>query len=136
VHQVHPVAEAREPLSGTGERVGVAVEADEREARVALERRLRVAPETEGGVDEHRPLALEGRGQQLEGALEHDGDVHGSLCHDAAGSGRGFLIPIRGDLAPGKVCQGGRRLGVRAHGQKSPGITSSSVAAKASSRSA
>ena len=102
------VAERREALPGEREGVRVAVESDEDQLGKALEERLGVAAQPEGGVDEHGAGALKSGGQQLERALEHHGGVQSVLGHEESGSNPSGLIPIRCDLAPGKWSQGAR----------------------------
>ncbi|GAB3406279.1 hypothetical protein GCM10027515_20690 [Schumannella luteola] len=41
--------------------------------------------EAEGRVDEHRAVVVEGGGEQLDAALEQDGDVDLVVCHEISG---------------------------------------------------
>ncbi|GAA1771120.1 hypothetical protein GCM10009747_35650 [Agromyces humatus] len=90
----------------------------------------------EGGIDEHGAVGVEGRCKQFERALEHDRgvnafDVHGSaLSSWASGPDPHPFVLMRGS-APGPA---GWESGPE--DQKSPGITSSAVSAKAASCSA
>ena len=85
VDEVHASAEGREPLPRERQGVRVAVEADEHQPGKALEERLGVSAETEGGVDEHGARASERGSEQLDGALEHDRGVQWILGHGVAG---------------------------------------------------
>ena len=75
VHRPEAVAEAGQALDREGERLAVAVDADDRRAREAVEHALGVPAHAERRVDVHAALPLEGGGQQLEDAVAHDGDV-------------------------------------------------------------
>ena len=84
------------------ERVGVAVETDEDQVGEPVEERLRVTAEPERRIDEDGAGALEGRGEQLDGAFEQDGDVTRGIGHVLRCLGPRCLIPIRCDLSSGK----------------------------------
>jgi len=68
---VDPVTEPGEPLPRDAERVGVAVETDERQLREALEQPLGVPAHAECGVDDDLARPLEGGREQVDDALEH-----------------------------------------------------------------
>ena len=77
MHEVGPVGEGDEPPAGQGERLRVAVEADERQPRVGGEQGGGVAAEPQGGVDEDgRPVA-ESRLEEFGDTGQEDGDVPG-----------------------------------------------------------
>ena len=136
VHEPGPVAVLREALAGDAERVGVAIEADDGEIREALEEGGRVPAHAERGVDEHGAVGLDGGCQELERALEHHRGVDAFDVHDSAlsswasGPDPHPFVLMRGS-APGPA---GWESGPE--DQKSPGITSSAVSAKAASCSA
>jgi hypothetical protein len=69
------VAEAGEPLAGEGERLGVAVDPDDRQPGEACERALRVAAHAEGGVDEDGARTVDRRGEEVEATVEKDRQV-------------------------------------------------------------
>src|SRR5690606_17163029 len=92
VREVRPLHEARQALAGEGERVPVAVDADEPGAVEGPEHRLGVAAEAEGRVDDDGAGGRECGGEQLEASLEQDGNVefvHGR----AVGPGPGIRSP-------------------------------------------
>ena len=88
MHERDAVAEAGEALARDAQRVLVAVEADELDAREALEERLGVAAHAERRVDEDGAVALERGREQLDAALEQDGGVDVAQVHDV-----GALVP-------------------------------------------
>ncbi len=90
MHEVHAVAEPRQPLPRDGEGVGVAVEADQHQLGKAIEEGFGVTRHTERGVDQYRSRAHERGGEQLDGAVEHDGDMDLRIGHN----GRGFVVPF------------------------------------------
>ena len=102
VDEVHAVGERLEPLPGDAQGVLVAVEADQVDAGEPLQEGLGVAAHPERRVDEHRTVALEGGGEQLDAAVEQDGGVDVAQVHDVGTRVPRLLIPIRSDLAPGK----------------------------------
>ncbi|GLJ78756.1 hypothetical protein GCM10017586_04380 [Microbacterium imperiale] len=78
-----------------------------------------------GRVDDDRAVTVQGGREQLDAAVEKDGSVDLGVRHDAAGPIRSRdPPPLRPDT--GEVRQG-QRLRITATGQKSPGITSSSM---------
>ena len=73
MHQVGPVGERHEPAAGQGERLRVAVQADQRQARVGGEQGGGVPAEPQRGVDEDgRPVAQR-RVEQLGDPGQKDG---------------------------------------------------------------
>ena len=77
----------REPLARDAQRVRVAVEADQADAREALEERLGVTAHAERRVDEDRAVALERGREQLDAAVEQDRSVDVAQVHDRRGPG-------------------------------------------------
>ena len=75
------VAEPCESGAGALERVGVAVETGEHQVGEPIEEGFRVTAEPERRIHQDRAGALEGRGEQLDGAFEHDGDVTRGIGH-------------------------------------------------------
>ncbi|GAB3133888.1 hypothetical protein GCM10027057_07970 [Marisediminicola antarctica] len=55
----------------------------------------------EGRIDEHGAGPLEGGGEQLDRAVEHDGGMDLAVGH-GIGTCPLILIPLRSDLPPGK----------------------------------
>ncbi len=78
MHQGGPVAERGEPLPGEAQRLRVAVEPDQPDAGEGGQQRLAVPAEAERGVDDDGAGLGERRGEQVEAAPEHDGDVQRS----------------------------------------------------------
>ena len=101
VHEVHAVAEPREPLPRERQRVPVAVEPDQLDAVEALEERLGVAAEAECRVDDDGARRGQRRREQLDACARG-----GRGCGWRSSHGRGPVprmpIPIRCDLASGK----------------------------------
>ena len=102
VHEREPVGVGLEPLPGDAQSVLVAVEADEVDVGEPLQERLGVTAHPERRVDEDRTVSLEGRGEQLDAAVEEHGGVDVAQVHGCRDRCPQILIPIRSDLAPGK----------------------------------
>ena len=83
MHGGEAVAVRREPLAGQGQRVGVAVDADDPGQRALREDRLAVAAEPEGGVDEDGAVVVERGCQKSDDPVQEDRDVGGGR-HRAA----------------------------------------------------
>ena len=81
VHELDSIAERRETLGGDRKSVRVAVETDQHEFGEALEEGFGMTRQAERRVDENCAGPAKGRGQQLDAAFEHHGDVDLVLCH-------------------------------------------------------
>ena len=77
MHEVGPVGERHEPAAGQGERLRVAVQADQRQARVRGEQGGGVPAEPQRGVDEDGRAVAERGVEQLGDPGQEDGDVPG-----------------------------------------------------------
>ncbi len=94
VHQVHALAEGLQSLTGQGQGLAVAVDADQLGVRARPQQRLGVATHTERAVDEHRARLGQRRREQLDDPGEHDrlvpcggvaGALHGRSFRGVAG---------------------------------------------------
>ena len=81
VHPLEPVAEDSEPLSGQGQRLGVAVQAHDHQVRMSRQQCLGVATQPEGRVHRHRRGSAQRRSEQLEAAFEQDRHMTGIRTH-------------------------------------------------------
>ncbi len=96
MHEPCAAAERREALTRDAERVGVAIEADDRELREPFEEGPRVPAHAERRVDEDRAVALESGREQFDRAVEHDWGVDAFVVHDPFRfPGLGARSPIR-----------------------------------------
>ena len=96
VHERGAIGVRRQPLAGQAQRGRVTVEPDQPGLGAALQERLGVSAEPEGGVDEDGTGLLQRRGEEGDDPVEHDGDV----AVGRRGIGHGVSHPFRSRSAP------------------------------------
>jgi hypothetical protein len=130
VHQPYPTAEPCQSMSGDGQRVGIAIQADQPQTGERVEETFGMPSRAQSGVEQHRPgsvgsTAGQRGGKQFDAPVEQHGNVSviRTVCHDAPSdsTGKASMAPPPCGEVPVRVCEPGvgevrqGRLGQRPH---------------------